>query len=205
MKKGLIGSAMADDDKQGDGYSDSEDRRLAPGEADPDRLPRDERQQAGADDDGADEAGPETPDDEFDLGVEAMTTMAARTLRTAGVRQQIQTIAQAGNSPQAAQDLANLAYDLVVAIDERTQGSIPTDVLIGGALSVLGMLVELVDAPPAMVAAATQAMVARYAADNGADPAEVQQALGAPNPQEVTGRVQQALQEEQAADQPQEA
>lgn len=200
MKKGLIGGAIADD--EGDGYSDSEDRKLEAGEEDPDALPREQRMQAGADGEG-EGANQETPDEQFDLGVEAVTTMAARSLRTAGVRQQIEAIAQAGSSPQAAQDMANLAYDLVVAIDDRTQGSIPMDVLVGGALSVLGMLVELVDAPPPMVAAASQAMIARYAAENGADPGEVQQALGSPDPREVTARVESGMADQQQ--QPQEA
>ena len=182
--KGLIGAEMDED-------------REEPGEP-PEDTPADEAEDAAEQepaDEGGQQEGMDAPDDQYEMSVQAVITAASRVLKAPEMKQRVAQVASVKELPQQAIELANLTYDIIVGVDDKTQGTIPFDALVGGALGTLGMLVELVNAPPALIAAAAQSMVARFAEENGADPAEVQQALGSIAPEEATGKVEQAMQE----------
>lgn len=178
MAKGIMGSAMAmpggmaEEEEQGgapksDGYSDSEDRKLAPGEADPDTDPQ--AAQAAAQPDG--EGGGEPGDDEAVDRVMAAAVMAMKS------PQYQQSLAQAAAGEQPGKALAELARGLIDELDNKSGASIPEDALLEAGITIYTTMADVggLDARET-VEGMKQIMVTAMQAQ-GANPQQIAQAL----------------------------
>lgn len=83
-----------------------------------------------------------------------------------------------------AQEMADIAYEIVAGVDERTGAMLPDESVAEAAAEVLGMVAEIAQAAGIEVgsrdlARATKAMVSRYMRENGASEEEMAQVAGA--------------------------
>jgi hypothetical protein len=95
---------------------------------------------------------------------------------------------KAGSNPVEA--LANTTYEIVAVVDERTDGEIPDELFGIFAARALEEVVEIAEAAGVQVDATTAAeamreMILRYAAEQGHDTTQLQQAMQQVNPQEL--------------------
>lgn len=150
---GLVGSKMALD-----GYSDSADRPLQPGEAGPDGMPPEQRmEQPGQVEE------PELPDDQFDEALERVMAAALKAMQQPEIKRQIVSIKQ---SPEPAMALAETCYNLSMALYEKSGQSIPDEVMPAAGAYILGNVSKMIDASAAMSAEALDQMMANYATED---------------------------------------
>jgi len=88
--------------------------------------------------------------------------------------------------------LSNIAYDLTTAVDEKTQGQVPRELI---ALLGMAILKEVVDIAEAMklgvtpkdAADAFKQMLLRYLGENGVDTSQLQQSMDQIDPKVFEG------------------
>lgn len=159
--QGLMSKTMA----LGDGYSDSADRPLQPGEQDPDKLPPEQRmEQPGQ----AEATQGEMPDDEFDEALERVMAAAIKAMQTPEARSQLQQIPKAQDVGIA---LAEFCYNLSMALYEKSGQSIPDEVMPAAGMYILGKVGEMLQVSQKDIAEAADQMTANYALSDDAEEA----------------------------------
>jgi len=93
-------------------------------------------------------------------------------------------------APDAAQGLADTAYEMVKMADEATDGAIPDEQLIQFASEVLGEVADIavaagLEIKGAQIAKAVQSMLLRYVSEQGLDVAQLKQAMSQVDPEAV--------------------
>lgn len=83
--------------------------------------------------------------------------------------------------------LGNIAYEVTSVVDERTEGSVPRELIGLLAMAILNEVVEIGEAAnlqikPEDAAGAFKDMLLRYLGENGVDTAQLQQAMGQVDP-----------------------
>lgn len=83
--------------------------------------------------------------------------------------------------------MATVAYDVTAAIDERTDGMVPDELLVPLAMQVLEEVVEIADATglnpqPEDVALAFKQMILRFLQEQGVDTSQLDQAMSEVDP-----------------------
>lgn len=124
-----------------------------------------------------------TPEQEE--GYERFTLAAQKALYEDGMAEDIGVRMQ--KAANAATEMANVAYELVAAIDERSGGMLDDEMLAPVALDILGMVAEIARAAEvkvtgADVATAAKTMISRYLQENGASEEEVTQMVSGIDP-----------------------
>lgn len=131
-----------------------------------------------APDDGSDENNPQF--------VEAVNVVK-RSLYETGAADNVSEVMATSDSP--AEDAAMLAYELVVAADEMTEGAVPDELVVLLAATVLSEVVEIAEASgvqmqPADIAESMKLMILRYVGESGHDTTELQQAMDQVSPEQ---------------------
>ena len=99
-------------------------------------------------------------------------------------------------APDASQALCDFTYALVGMIDEKSGAKLDDELLAPAAADILGQVVEVAQAAGTKVgsreiAKATQLMLAKFFAESGASPDDVQKFMGAANPDDVGAHIDQ--------------
>lgn len=103
-------------------------------------------------------------------------------------------VARAVRSGDPVQALADTAYQIVQAADERTHGDVPDELLASLASDVVTEVAEVAHAAGVridgtVISKAMQLMIVRFLRDQGVDPSQVQQAMGQLDSQANVGQV----------------
>jgi hypothetical protein len=86
-------------------------------------------------------------------------------------------------APDLTEALANTAYDIVTALDDKTEGAVPDELIASLALEILTEVADIGDAAgvgvtSAIVGEAVKQMMLRYVTENGGDSSALQQSFG---------------------------
>lgn len=117
------------------------------------------------------------PEPQYEDAVDRVMTAFAQAITADGMREPLLAAVQ---SPEA---MANFAYDVLQALDEKSGATIPEEVLPAVAFEAVGTLAEVADAagaegdPEQMAAQATQIMLMRFLTEAGMDPQQVQEVM----------------------------
>jgi len=112
----------------------------------------------------------QTPGGQIDLEKFMYVVEAALTDKKSGLMEQIaDAMSSAKDLPQA---LADAAYDMVAAIDEKTGGGLPDDDIASAAAETLGLIAEVAEAAGQQItgreiSGATKLMIARLMDESG--------------------------------------
>lgn len=161
------------------------------GEPAPGQPPQDSQMPAGAPGEEQDDGQPAESNPAFQQAV----ALAGEVLyRQGGAKDVAAALAAA---PDIAEGLANTAYDMVVTIDEKTQGQVPDELLMSLATTILTEVAEIAEAAGLevtgkVIAAAMQQMILRYLTENGVDASQVQQAMQGVNLDELGASLDQS-------------
>ncbi len=122
---------------------------------------------------------------EQDPNFQAALELAMKALYADGAAKDVATQLKAAGSK--VDGMADVAYEITSVVDERTQGSIPDELLVAFAMRVLEEVVEIgeaagLDPQPEEVAQAFQQMILRYLNENGVDTSQLQQAMSQVDP-----------------------
>lgn len=93
------------------------------------------------------------------------------------------------NAPDKVEAMANTAYEIVSITDEKTNGSVPDEMLAAFATFVLEEVADIADAAgvqvkPSDVALALKQMILRFLGEQGVDTTQLQQAMDKVDPEE---------------------
>ena len=85
-------------------------------------------------------------------------------------------------APSPVEGAANIAYEVVSVVDERTDGQVPDELLMMLSMNILGEVVEIADAAgldmkPMDIADAFKQMLLRYLGEQGMDTTQLKQAM----------------------------
>lgn len=172
MRKGLLGPQVAEDEMmeapEGTPAEENSPEEKAEGE-----TPQQERTEQMSGDADADEAG-------GDQGYEQAMAMAMSALYQAGAAKDAARAVKAAAS--ISEGLANVSYELVMAVDEKSGGAVPDEQLVAFASEVLGEVAEICQAAGAKItsqdiAVAMRDMLLRYLGENGVDAGQLSQAM----------------------------
>lgn len=136
----------------------------------------------------------EGPDIESDPGYqEAMSIVMDTFYKGGGAKDVAKALKSA---PDPVEAVANLAYDAVTAVDERTQGIVPDELIGAFACQVLGEVADIAEAAGfklggKQIAEAVKLMLTRYAADNGLDSQDLQQAMSSVDTDQLGQKLEQ--------------
>lgn len=137
----------------------------------------------------------ELDDAQFDDAIARVSQAALIALKTPDMRQALEAAAQ---SQDPADALANLAYDVIEALSEKSGHSIPLEVMPAAAFEVLGMVFELAQASANVqpdqnaVQTAARAMMRRFVEEIGGNPMQAEQLM-----QQATAQLQGGQQQQQ--------
>lgn len=180
MGKGIIAGAMPEDPEDESMESgDEETQEHASG-----KEPPDEAMQPEAD---------EGPSPESDPAFRDALKFAMTALYQNGAAKKIaEAITSATDKVTA---IANTAYDIVSITDEKTQGSVPEELLAVLGAHVLQEVTDICEAAgqgcaPADVAEAFKRMVLRFVEEQGFDTAQLKQAMDQVDPNEIVKAAQ---------------
>jgi hypothetical protein len=116
----------------------------------------------------------ETPDinEETDPAYQAAIQSANEILYKAGAAEDIARSLK--TAPDLVEAMANTAYDIVGALDEKTEGQIPDELISSLAVEILTEVADIAEAAgvpvtSAIVGEAVKQMMIRYVTDNGGD------------------------------------
>lgn len=129
---------------------------------------------------GMEMGGEEVEADESHPAYQAALQFVEEALYGQGAATQVaDSLARQGGGIEA---LANVAYDMVVVVDEKTEGAVPDELLASLAAEVLSEVVEVaqtagVEVTPADAAEAMKHMILRFASEQGADITELEAAM----------------------------
>ena len=163
---GMINGAMAEEEPgEGPAHEGAESR--------PVEVREDAAEAAGQPEEGA--------DIDSDPGYQEAMAIVMDTFYRGGGAKDVAKAVKAAPDPVDA--IANIAYDAVTAVDERTQGVVPDELVGAFACQVLGEVADIAEAAGVklgakQIAEAVKIMLMRYATDNGLDSQELQQAMG---------------------------
>lgn len=121
---------------------------------------------------GAEEPEPAEDDAGAEEAVEKVMSAAVLALRSPDAKNGLIAAANGGASA-----LADEAYNLTAALDEKSGASIPEAALIPSGLGVLGVMAEVIGADEATVAQASGLMLRRFFVEQGMDPRQADAAL----------------------------
>lgn len=129
-----------------------------------------------------------SPADENDPNFQRAMTFAMQTLYQEGAADNISESLKA--APEKVDALANTAYEITAIVDERTEGSVPDELLMLLGSNMLEEVADIamasgVDLAPADIAEAFKLMVLRYLGENGYDTRELQTAMDGINPDDI--------------------
>jgi hypothetical protein len=132
-------------------------------------------QQEGSEEDGGGD------DPESNPAYRAGLDLIHKTLYKDGAAQDIATALKSSDNP--IEEIGNTAYEILVAIDEKTKGSIPDELIVALAVETMSEVAEIAEAAGIKiggteVANAMKTMLTRYAQESGADVTQLMQALG---------------------------
>lgn len=145
-----------------------------------------EEQQEPAEQQG-DQGDGQSSEEEKDPAFQQALKFAMDALYKGGAAKQIaQQLKQAGDLPGT---LADATYNIVSIVDEKTQGSVPDELLVLFASNVLEEVADIaesagIEVKPADVAIAMKTMILRYLGENGVDTTQLQQAMDQIDPEE---------------------
>lgn len=83
--------------------------------------------------------------------------------------------------------LGNIAYEITQTVDERTEGTVPRELIGLLAMAILKEVIDIaqaakMDVTPENAAGALKNMILRYLGENGVDTSQLQQAMDKVNP-----------------------
>lgn len=126
------------------------------------------------------------PDPETDPGFQVAMEFAMKALYGEQAAKDIaQSLRQA---PDAAQGLAETAYEITSVVDERTEGQVPEELILVLGMQILGEVVEIGEAAgveymPSDIASAYKQMLLRYMGEQGMETTQLQQAMDQISPE----------------------
>jgi hypothetical protein len=138
----------------------------------------------------ADSMAMEEADDDEDLNEDdpAFQTALQYAMEALYANEAARDVAQTLKAaPDPVQGLAETAYEITSIVDERTDGEVPDELLVLLAINVLQEVAEIgeaagVDTSPTIVAEAFKQMLLRFLQENGANTAELEQAMADVDP-----------------------
>lgn len=118
--------------------------------------------------------------DESDPNFQQALNFAMEALYSKGAAKDVAKSLKAAQSP--IDGVANVAYDVTSIVDERTDGSVPDELLMLLGMRVLEEVVEIADAAglqmsPVDIASAFKQMTLRYLGEQGMDTSQLEQAM----------------------------
>lgn len=127
-------------------------------------------------------------DGSSDPNYQAAMKLAMEVLYKQGAARDVAKSLASGHDP--VETLANTAYEMVTVIDEKTNGSVPDELLVSLATQILSEVAEIGEAAGLKIdgdtiAQAMQQMLIRYLTEHGVDPSQLQQAMGQVDTKEV--------------------
>lgn len=125
--------------------------------------------------------------DESDPAFQSAIKMAMQALYEAKAAKGVAESLKA--APDPVQGLADTAYEMTSIVDERTDGSVPDELIVPLGMAILGEVVEIgtaagVQYQPADIAQAFKTMLLRFLGEQGMDTTQLQQAMDQVDPQE---------------------
>jgi len=147
---------------------------------------------------GADKVAPEVEADENNPAFQQAMALAMEALYGNKAAKGVAESLRLANDP--VEGMANTAYEIVSIIDERTDGSVPDELLVLLSTNVLEEVGEIaeaagLDVSPANIAEALKQMILRFLGEQGVDTTQLEQAMSQVNPAEFNQLAQQAGQE----------
>lgn len=129
----------------------------------------------------AEESGPGEDDPTFQAAVEFANEALYSNQAAKDVSKQLKA------APSLVDGMANVAYEITSVVDERTNGEVPDELLVPLAMKILEEVVEIADASgldpqPEDVALAFKQMILRYLQEQGADTAQLDEAMNQVDP-----------------------
>lgn len=143
------------------------------------------------------EEGPEP--DESDPAYQAALEMMNKVMYEQGAAKDMAN--QMIHSPDTAEAMANIAYEVVTAIGERMEGALADELVVSLAFEVLTNVAEIAEAAGAkvdgpLVSKAVKIMLQRYAAETGMDDGTLQNALAQADDQQIGMELESQAQQE---------
>lgn len=91
------------------------------------------------------------------------------------------------NAPSPVDGLADVSYDILEIVDERTDGEVPDELYMLLATTIMEEVAEIgeaagIDYQPAEIAEAFKMMILRFVQENGGDTTELEQAMAQVDP-----------------------
>jgi hypothetical protein len=128
---------------------------------------------------GQEDQGGEEVDERFPEFISAMK-FALKVLYQSGAADDIAKQLRASKNKQ--EGLANVAYEIVSVVDERTDGKVPRELIGLLAMAILNEIVDIAEAAkmdiqPQDAAGAFKDMLLRYLGENGVDTSQLQQGM----------------------------
>lgn len=133
----------------------------------------------------------EMPEDEGaepDENDPAFKTAIAYAMQVLYEQQAAKDVSQSLKSaPSVAEGMSNVAYEITTIVDEKTEGSVPDELLMLLGMKVLEEVADIAEASGLQpstqdVAGAFKDMVLRFLGENGVDTAQLQQAMDQVDP-----------------------
>jgi hypothetical protein len=91
------------------------------------------------------------------------------------------------SAPSPVEGLANVSYEITALVDERTDGEVPDELLVLLATTIMEEVADIgeaagIDYQPAEIAEAFKMVILRFLQENGANTAELEQAMAQVDP-----------------------
>jgi len=133
------------------------------------------------------QAAPAPEKDASDPGYQAALEFAMRALYSEKAAKDIAISLRANKDPVDA--LSNTAYEIMSIIDERTEGTVPDELLALLATNILEEIASIAEAAnipvkPSDLALALKQMILRFLGEQGVDTTQLQQAMDQVDPEE---------------------